>query len=89
MGRPHLRKYFAPSAVDRFIALVSRAGLLATDVPPPAPLSRDPKDDYLLMLAETSGATLLITGDKDLLAIGSFKGVRIIKPSALMAELAA
>ena len=86
--RPNLRKYFAPSAVDRFIALVSRTGLLAADVPPPGPVSRDPKDDYLLMLAATSGATLLITGDKDLLAIGSFKKVRIIKPSELMQELA-
>lgn len=86
--RPHLRKYFAPSTVDRFISLVSITGLLATDVPPPGPVSRDPKDDYLLMLAATSGATLLITGDKDLLAIGSFKKVQIIKPSELMQELA-
>jgi len=89
VGRPHLRKYFSPAAVDRFIALVSRTGLLAADVPPPGTVSRDPKDDYLLMLAATSGAAMLVTGDKDLLAIGNFKKVRIIRPSELMAELTA
>ncbi|MCC6838832.1 MAG: putative toxin-antitoxin system toxin component, PIN family [Flavobacteriales bacterium] len=63
VDRPHLRKYFAPSAVDRFFALVRRTGHFAADVPPTGPISRDPKDDYLLMLAATSGAALLVTGD--------------------------
>lgn len=86
--RPHLRKYFPPAAVERLIALITRTGLWANDVPPPGPISRDPKDDYLLMLASTNGANFLVTGDKDLLAIGRFRRVLIIRPSQLMLELA-
>lgn len=43
VGRPHLRKYFAPSAVDRFIALVGRTGHFTANVPPTGHISRAPQ----------------------------------------------
>lgn len=39
---------------------------------------RDPKDDCTLECAVKSGASLIITGDKDLLALGEFRGIRIL-----------
>ncbi len=38
---------------------------------------RDPKDDMVLESA-LGGGDLIVTGDKDLLALGSFRGCRII-----------
>ncbi len=41
---------------------------------------RDPKDDKLLELAVSGKADFLVTGDKDLLVLNSFRGVTIITP---------
>jgi uncharacterized protein len=49
------------------------------DPPPlPAPVSRDPADDEVLALAAASHADLIITGDADLLTLGSHAGIPII-----------
>jgi putative PIN family toxin of toxin-antitoxin system len=44
-------------------------------------LSRDPKDDYLLAYAAVGRADFLVTGDKDLLSLGTVAGVEIISPA--------
>ena len=87
VNRPHLRAYFEPDDVARFIRLIERTSVMAQDAPVKSAISRDPKDDYLLVLASSSRADMLVTGDKDLLSIGAFKGIRIISPSKLMEEL--
>ena len=51
--------------------------------PPPlsAPVSRDLSDDAVLALAAASQADLIITGDADLLELGSYAGIQIINPA--------
>ena len=52
------------------------------DPPPlPAAVSRDPSDDTVLALAVASQADLIITGDADLLTLGSHAGIPIIDPA--------
>jgi predicted nucleic acid-binding protein len=52
------------------------------DPPPlPAPVSRDPSDDAVLALAAASQADMIITGDADLLTLGSHAGIPIIDPA--------
>ncbi len=41
---------------------------------------RDPNDNYLLECARNTRATFILTGDNDLLSIGSFEGTRIVTP---------
>ncbi|MEO7081756.1 MAG: putative toxin-antitoxin system toxin component, PIN family [Flavobacteriales bacterium] len=41
-------------------------------------LSRDPKDDYLLVMAEKAKADVLVTGDTDLLVLERFKDTVIL-----------
>jgi len=41
---------------------------------------RDPKDDQFLSLAVSGGATHIMTGDKDLLVLDPFRGIRILTP---------
>ncbi len=40
---------------------------------------RDPKDLYLLALADTIGADYIVSGDADLTDIGQYNQTRIIK----------
>jgi len=43
-------------------------------------ICRDPKDDMFLECAALAGADVLVTGDKDLLSLGSYGAARIITP---------
>jgi len=60
--------------------------------PPPLvqPVCRDPDDDAVLALSIAAQADLLISGDDDLLSLGSFEGILILTPAqALQRVLAA
>jgi putative PIN family toxin of toxin-antitoxin system len=46
---------------------------------------RDPKDDKFLELAVDGQATLIVTGDKDLLALSPFRAVAMVTPAAVLA----
>ena len=46
----------------------------------PAGVCRDPKDVPVLGTAVAAGASILVTVDKDLLALGEFQGIAVIKP---------
>lgn len=49
---------------------------------------RDPNDDMVLECAILSKADLIVTGDKDLLAIGKYEGIRIMAPRDFLDEFA-
>lgn len=65
---PRLRDRLPLEDGIAFVGLVRDKGLRADDPASPPRRSRDPKDDYLLALAEATGA-LLVSGDRDLLAL--------------------
>ena len=46
---------------------------------------RDPKDDAILETAWRARADLLVAGDKDLLSMGSFRGIQIVTPAQYVA----
>lgn len=48
-------------------------------------LCRDPDDNKFLECAERAGADLIVTGDRDLLAIGSHGRTRIVTPAEYLA----
>jgi len=47
---------------------------------------RDPKDDMVLECAVTAGAHAIVSGDKDLLALGEYERVRILSPRSYLEE---
>ncbi len=51
--------------------------IIRTEVP--ATAIRDPKDLYLLSLAETIGADYIVSGDADLTDLGQYHQTRIMK----------
>ena len=64
--RPKLRAYFPAEKVEELIEFLLTVGQ-RYDASPVYQLSRDPKDNFLLDLADKSQADYLVTGDKDLL----------------------
>jgi putative PIN family toxin of toxin-antitoxin system len=48
-------------------------------------ICRDPKDNFVLELAEEANADYIITGDKDLLVLKNWKGCKILKLSEFLA----
>ena len=43
-------------------------------------ICRDPKDDFILECAESGGADLIVTGDKDLLSLAVHGRIQIVTP---------
>lgn len=83
LGRPKFDAYLTDEDRQRFISLlggVSRIVPIVSHVR----ACRDPNDDKFLDVAVNGGARAIITGDKDLLALDSFHGVRIVSPAAFL-----
>ncbi len=46
----------------------------------------DPDDDRILECAVAAAATTIVTGDRHLLGLGSFRGIRIQRPAEFLSE---
>lgn len=82
-----VRKFELPSQT----ALATRTELeslaevvIPIDVPA---VTRDPDDDQVLAAAVSGSVDALVTGDQDLLVIGTHEGIPILSPSDLLARL--
>jgi uncharacterized protein len=63
--------------------------ILDTPVDAPEPVTGDPDDDPILACAIDAEVKAIVSGDRrHLLPVGEHRGVRIISPQALLAELA-
>jgi putative PIN family toxin of toxin-antitoxin system len=49
-------------------------------------ICRDPNDDMVLECAVRAGAKAIVTGDKDLLTLGEYEGIRIVTPRTFLDE---
>lgn len=87
--KPYFARRISDQRIERFVALLNR---LATVKPDLQSIERrwvrDPKDDYLVQTALQVDVDYLVTGDKDLLALGDeIEGLRIRSPQAFLDEL--
>lgn len=48
---------------------------------------RDSKDNRYLELALAAGATVIVSGDEDLLVLNPWRGVRVLRPAQILGEL--
>ena len=83
INRPKFEEILARSNTDaqRMLDELRRLAEIIDPPPLPAAVSRDPSDDAVLALAVASQADLIITGDDDLLILGSHAGIPIIDPA--------
>lgn len=69
--------------IGNALALLREVSVMIGETPPaakPARIVRDPDDDLILFCAATAEADFLVTGDKDLLAIGKHGKIKILDP---------
>lgn len=73
---------FPASAIQTITHFLGQAAAKVEPAPVPGNLCRDPEDIPVPGTAVAAEAKLLITVDKDLLAVGEYSGVTIVKPGA-------
>jgi uncharacterized protein len=82
-GRPFFRARLRASAAELLAAGLRDFSFFCQNLPS-CPIAPDPKDSYLLALAEASQAEFLVTGDKQLLSLKQHQSTRIITPAAMV-----
>lgn len=77
-----LRRKFGASAqeANEVVALLRRRFESVDPRPLDEPVCRDPDDDQVLAAAISGRCDCIVSGDKDLLVLGSFSGILIVKP---------
>ena len=79
-SRDKIRSRISPSDVDDLLNIINAFCQFAIiHIEAPYSAIRDPKDLYLLSLAETIGADFIVSGDADLTDLGEYKNTRIVK----------
>lgn len=81
--KPYFRGKLSPAFVTRFLTQLTQQG----EVPPMlqeeiAAYVRDRDDDYLVAYGLILEADYLVTGDRDLLALGRIEQLAIVTPAA-------
>lgn len=66
---------------ERSLAQVRQLTEVIEPPPLPQPVCRDPDDDQVLALALAAKADLIVSGDNDLLSLGSFEHIPILAPA--------
>jgi len=81
LEKPRLQKYLSHQDKIDFIAnyllITERVEVITERLL----VCRDPKDNMLLELAISCRADFIISGDRDLLSLSSFRGVPIVSPA--------
>jgi len=76
--RPDIARRLDPRAIPTLIARLRTDAVIKEDSPGPRVVPRDPKDDYLVVLARAADAHVIVTGDRHLLDIDG------LEPPAIM-----
>jgi len=83
MARGKFEAILARSSTSRERTLVAVRQLVEVFDPPPLPqpVCRDPDDDAVLALAVCAQVDLIVSGDEDLLSLGSYRDIPIVSPA--------
>jgi uncharacterized protein len=66
--------------IDRILELLTNNSEIVYPESLPNPVCEDPDDDKFLSCALTSGAMVIVSGDKHLLRVSGYEGLQIISP---------
>ncbi len=76
-----------PEWTEEAVAEVIRVAELVEPRQPVAEIEADPADDRVLEAAEEGNADAIVSGDRHLLALESWRGIRIESPASFLATL--
>lgn len=86
-------KKFAPERkelffdVQRYMDSLVRVALVFPRPSVPEVIQDDPADNEILACAVVSQASFIVSGDRHLLALGSYSGIPIVAPEAFIREI--
>ena len=83
LSRPRFDKYVYEDERLQFLAAFVRDAVLV-EIVEMVTDCRDPKDNKFLEVAVNGHATVLVSGDDDLLALHPFRGIPVLTPQAFL-----
>lgn len=86
LAREKFRRYLSLAEADEYVEGIALLAEAVEDPQADEPLARDPSDDYLIALARAAGASALVSGDADLLAL-DLPRLPVLTPRGLLQEL--
>jgi putative PIN family toxin of toxin-antitoxin system len=87
LTRPKFRRYLSIEDARRFVDAVRALAVIVDDPPEEAdPITDDPDDDSLVLLAEVAGADVLVSGDPALTAVQR-PGLVVMTPRSFLESL--
>jgi putative PIN family toxin of toxin-antitoxin system len=82
---PRLERYITPDERAQFLGQLTREGILTT-ITVQLQVVRDPDDNFVLDLAVSGGANVIISGDSDLLTLGRYDSIPIRTPAQYLQD---
>ena len=91
LGRPQIaeRLGWAPEERASFIAALADFAVIVAPKEKLEAIKADPADNRVLEAAVAGTADYIVSGDRDLLELGSYQDIRILTPARFAAVLAA
>jgi putative PIN family toxin of toxin-antitoxin system len=86
LERPKFDRYREPEAWNTFLSELVELALWHEDAGTAIGVCRDADDDTFLALAVTGQADAIISGDRDLLELGTHEGIPILTPAQFLDE---
>jgi putative PIN family toxin of toxin-antitoxin system len=87
-----LKLSFEPQRLRDIVTLLTDISVARVDAPTTQPVEAvtgDPDDDVVLACGVSAGVQIIVSGDRrHMLPIREHRGIRIVSPQALLAELA-
>jgi putative PIN family toxin of toxin-antitoxin system len=87
MEKPYFQVRVEPEDIEGFLVRLVHVSMKAKRDDLVHSVAPDDEDDRVLSAAVAANADFLVTGDKGLLAIGEYMGVRIVTADVFLAEL--
>jgi|SRR3990170_2661074 len=84
LAQERIAKYVTKRDVERYLRYVGRRITLVKVRSAFRVVRDDPKDDVVLNTAYSGGAEYIVSGDKHLIPLGEFKGIRIAAVSEML-----
>ena len=89
--RPRVQRKYAirPDEIDQLRRFLESPSVTVEMTVEVQGVATHPEDDLILATAVSAGADYLVTGDRQLQALGTYRGVRIVSPRQFLTVLQA